>query len=262
MTNIVDRLFSVRGKVAIVTGGAKGVGAMIATTLVHAGAEVHVVARDAIKGMAFVEALAEHGTCHFHAHDLSEMAGVEAMVADIAGRCPRVHILVNNAGVFSTAPIGSVSAADFDHAMSVNLRAPFFIAQGLLLQLEAAAAAGDPARVINIGSVGALWAKSNDAFAYAASKAAIQRLTVALASDLTRRGITVNALAPGFFPSDMTGGFFAAVPDLEQQMIAGIPAGRLGTPEDIGGAILYLASRAGAYVSGTTLTVDGGLLTV
>jgi len=261
MTNFVADLFSVRGKVALVTGGAKGVGAMISTALVQAGAEVHVVARDAAQGQAFAESLSAHGHCHFHAHDLSDMAGVEAMVRSVAG-LDAVHILVNNAGVFSTAPIGAVTAADFDHAHAVNTRAPFFIVQGLLPQLQAAARPGDPARVINIGSIGALWAKSNDAHGYAASKAAVQRLTVALASDLTPRGITVNALAPGFFPSDMTGGFFAAVPGLEAQMIAGIPAGRLGTPEDIGGAVIYLASRAGAYVSGTILTVDGGLLTV
>jgi NAD(P)-dependent dehydrogenase (short-subunit alcohol dehydrogenase family) len=126
-------------------------------------------------------------------------------------------------------------------------------------QLRAASKPGDPARVINIGSIAGLWTKSNFAYAYSASKGALHHLTRVLASDLTKLGVNVNAIAPGFFPSDMTAGFFEAVPGLEQQTIDAIPAGRLGTPEDVGGAVLFLTSRAGAYVSGAVIPLEGGL---
>ena len=260
MTSIYDELFSVAGKVAVVTGGAKGIGAMIATALVRAGADVHVVSRSDDDG--FVAGLAAQGRCSFHAHDLSTMAGVRAAAVAVQARTDRLHILVNNAGVFSPAPIEAADDAAWDRDIAVNLRAPFFLTQQLLPQLEAAATPGDPARVINIGSIAALWSKSNSAFAYGASKAGIHQLTRMLAADLTRRGVNVNAIAPGFFPSDMTEGFFAAVPGLKEQMIEGIPAQRLGSPEDIGGTVIFLASRAGAYLSGAILPVEGALWTV
>ncbi len=262
MSSIYDELFSVAGKVAVVTGGAKGIGAMIATALVRAGADVHVVSRSAAEGEAFAAGLAEHGRCSFHAHDLSTMAGVRAAAEAVQARTGKLHILVNNAGVFSAAPVEAADDASWDRDLAVNLRAPFFLTQQLLPQLEAAAAPGDPARVINIGSIAGLWAKSSSAYAYGASKAGIHQLTRMLAADLTRRGITVNAIAPGFFPSDMTDGFFAAVPGLREQMIEGIPAHRLGSAEDVGGAVIFLASRAGAYLSGAILPVEGALWTV
>jgi NAD(P)-dependent dehydrogenase (short-subunit alcohol dehydrogenase family) len=256
---ILDELFSIAGKVALVTGGAKGVGAMIAAALVRAGADVHVVSRSAAEGEAFAASLKGPGRCTFHAHDLASMGGVKAAAEAVQARTGKLHILINNAGVFSAGPIEGVDADGWDRDLAVNLRAPFFLTQTLLPQLQAAASPGDPARVINIGSIAALWARSSSAYAYGASKAGIHQLTRMLASDLTRRGITVNAIAPGFFPSDMTDGFFEAVPGLKNQMIEGIPAHRLGTPEDIGGAVIFLASRAGAYLSGAILPVEGGL---
>ncbi|AMK17083.1 MULTISPECIES: SDR family oxidoreductase [Sphingobium] len=258
--SILESLFSVAGKTAVVTGGAKGVGAMISRTLVEAGANVLIVGRGAEVGAAFAESLEGPGKAFFLSHDLGTTAGVEAAAADIAGRIPALNILVNNAGMFSAGPIEDASADQWDREMGLNLRAPFFLAQALLPELKAAASPGDPARIISIGSIGALWGRSsNGAYAYGASKAAIHQLTRMMASDLTAQGITVNAIAPGFFPSDMTDGFFAAVPGLKDQVIAGIPAGRLGSAEDVGGAVLFLASRAGAYVSGTVLPVEGAL---
>jgi NAD(P)-dependent dehydrogenase (short-subunit alcohol dehydrogenase family) len=258
--SILDTLFSVQGKTAVVTGGAKGVGAMISRTLVEAGADVLIVGRGVQAGKAFAASLDGPGKATFLAHDLGTTAGVEAAAADIAGRVPALHILVNNAGLFSAGAIEDARADQWDRELGLNLRAPFFLAQALLSQFKAASRPGDPARIISIGSIGALWGRSsNGAYAYGASKAAIHQLTRMMASDLTAQGITVNAIAPGFFPSDMTDGFFAAVPGLKDQMIAGIPAGRLGSPEDIGGAVLFLASRAGAYVSGTVLPVEGAL---
>lgn len=258
MSAILNELFAVNGKAAVVTGGAKGIGAMISRTLARAGADVIIVGRDKKAGDAFAATLDDKA--RFLAHDLMTMAGVKAAAEEIAALAPSLHILVNNAGAFSAGPIEDADPKQWDSEMGLNLRAPFFLAQALLPSLVAASRPGDPARIINIGSIATLWGKSsNGGYAYGATKAAIHQLTRMLASDLTARGITVNAIAPGFFPSDMTDGFFAAVPGLKEGMIATIPSGRLGTEEDIGGAVLYLASRAGAYVSGTILPVEGAL---
>lgn len=252
-------LFSVRGKTAVVTGGAKGIGAMIAKALVEAGVRVLVVARGGETSRTFCTDLAKRGECTLLEHDLATGAGLEAAAADIARLTQTVHILVNNAGSFTAAPLDELSISQWDHEQAINLRAPFFLIQALLPLLRAGATQGDPARVVNIGSIAALWAKSSSAYAYSASKGGLHQLTRALASDLTGQGITVNAIAPGFFPSDMTDGFFEAAPGLKEQMIVGIPAHRLGTAADIGGAVIFLSSRAGAYLSGAVLPVEGGL---
>ncbi|MCW1383780.1 SDR family oxidoreductase [Novosphingobium sp. KCTC 2891] len=259
MSTILEDLFSLSGKTAVVTGGARGVGAMISRGLVRAGAEVLVVARPGPTGEAFAAEMANEGKCHFIAADLADAAGVEQAAAAIARIAPKLHVLVNNAGVFSASSIEDATVADWDRGLAVNLRAPFFLVQSLLPQLRAAAAQGDPARVINIGSIAALWAKSSNAYAYGAAKAGLQHLTRMLASDLTREGIAVNAIAPGFFPSDMTDGFFTAAPGLREQVIESIPAHRLGAPEDVAGSVIFLASRAGAYCSGATIPLEGGL---
>lgn len=251
-------LFDIAGKVAVVTGGAKGVGAMLASALHHAGARVLVVGRDARAGEAFAADLGPGA--EFVEADLADGDGVRQAARRIGERTEEVHILVNNAGSFSAAPIEATLEDEWDAVMGLNLRAPFFLTKALLPQLKAATRPGDPARVVMVGSIGALWGRSsNGAYGYGASKAAIHQLTRMLASDFTAQGINVNAIAPGFFPSDMTDGFFSAVPGLKEQIVAGIPAGRLGTSEDAAGALLFLASRAGAYVSGTILPVEGGL---
>jgi NAD(P)-dependent dehydrogenase (short-subunit alcohol dehydrogenase family) len=255
----VDELFSLAGKTAVVTGGARGVGAMISTALVRAGADLFIVARASRENRHFADGLAGEGRCTLLPHDLAELTGVQAAAEDIRARVPAVHILVNNAGTFTGAPVREITAEQWDREMAVNLRAPFFLIQSLLPELKAAAREADPARIINIGSIAALWAKSSSAYAYGTSKAGLHQLTRMLASDLTRQGITVNAIAPGFFPSDMTAGFFEAVPGLEEQIVEGIPANRLGAAEDIGGTVIFLASRAGAYLSGAVLPLEGGL---
>lgn len=260
MSAILDEFFSVAGKTAVVTGGAKGVGAMISHALVRAGADVLIVGRGAEAGAAFAAGLAGPGRATFLSHDLGSEDGVGRAVADISGRVATLDILINNAGIFSAGAIEAAEPGQWDRELGLNLRAPFFLAQGLLPRLAAAAREGDPARIVNIGSIGALWGRSsNGAYAYGASKAALHQLTRMLAADLTARGITVNAIAPGYFPSDMTDGFFAAVPGLKDQVVAAIPAGRLGSAADIGGAVLFLCSRAGAYVSGTVLPIEGAL---
>lgn len=254
-------LFDVTGKRAVVTGGAKGVGAMIAAALCEAGAHVLVLGRDAASGQQFVESMAgARGSCRFAEADLASPAGIGEAATKVARLFEGVEVLVNNAGTFTAAAIENTDEAAWNDLMGLNLRTPFFLTKALLPQLKAAAGPNDPARVIMIGSIGALWGNSsNGAYAYGASKAAVHQLTRMLASDLTGGGINVNAIAPGYFPSDMTDGFFSAVPGLKEQVVAGIPAGRLGSLEDIGGAVLYLASRAGAYVSGAVIPVEGAL---
>ncbi|MEH6759089.1 MAG: SDR family oxidoreductase [Parasphingorhabdus sp.] len=260
MTASLYSLFSVEGKTALVTGGAKGVGAMIAQTLVEAGVDVIIAARDAAQGEAFVASLKGTGKAAFIAADLGSIEGVEALADNVKTRCDTLDILVNNAGIFSAGAVEEAKADQWDREMGLNLRAPFFLAQALLPLLKAASKDNDPARIINIGSIGALWGKSsNGAYAYGSSKAAVHQLTRMLASDLTAQGVTVNAIAPGFFPSDMTDGFFNAVEGLKEQMEGAIPAGRLGSKEDVGGAVIFLCSRAGAYVSGTVLPLEGAL---
>jgi uncharacterized protein (TIGR02118 family) len=251
-------LFALRGKTAVVTGGAKGVGAMISASLANAGVRVIIVSRDVEQGAAFAETLPKDAI--FLAHDLTTMNGIEAAAAEIAKLAPELDILVNNAGLFSAGPIDAADPEQWDREIGLNLRTPFFLAQALLPNMRKAASDGDPSRIVNIGSIGGLWGKSsNGAYGYGASKAALHQLTRMMASDLTVDGININAIAPGFFPSDMTDGFFAAVPGLKDAMIEGIPSRRLGSAEDIGGAVIFLCSRAGAYVSGTVLPVEGAL---
>ena len=260
MTTILDELFSVAGRTAVVTGGAKGIGAMISAALVRAGCEVFIVARDAEAGERLATALATEGRCHFLAADLADSTQIETLSAALHRRLERLDILINNAGAFSASEIAASTAAQWDATMVLNVRAPFLLVQSLLPLLEAASKQQGPARVINIGSIAGLAPQSNSAHAYGASKAALHQLTRMLASDLTARGINVNAIVPGFFPSDMTAGFFDAVPGLHDAVIARIPAHRLGTLEDVGGCVIYLCSRAGAYLSGSLIALDGGLL--
>ena len=256
MTSIYDELFSVAGKVAVVTGGAKGIGAMIATALVRAGADVHVVSRSDDDG--FVAGLAAQGRCSFHAHDLSTMAGVRAAAVAVQARTDRLHILVNNAGVFSPAPIEAADDAAWDRDIAVNLRAPFFLTQQLLPQLEAAATPGDPARVINVGSIDGIQVPALETYSYSASKAAVHQLTRHLAKRLGP-SITVNAIAPGPFESQM---MKATLEKFGDSIAASAPLKRIGRPDDMAGAAIYLASRAGSYLTGAVIPVDGGIATV
>lgn len=259
-STIYEELFSLAGKTALVTGGAKGVGALMTRTLVRAGCTVFVTGRSREAGERLAAELGECGSYTFLQHDLSSSEEIQALTKELGGRAGALDILVNNAGTFGGAPIGSVSSQSWDDLMGLNLRAPFMLIQELLPLLEAGASSEDPARVVNIGSIGGIMPQSNGAYAYGCSKAALHQLTRMLASDLRPRHINVNAIAPGYFPSDMTAGFFEAVPDLERTMLEKIPAKRFGSQEDIGGMLIFLASRAGAYLTGSVTALDGGFL--
>jgi NAD(P)-dependent dehydrogenase (short-subunit alcohol dehydrogenase family) len=250
----VAGLFSVQGRVALVTGGSAGIGRMIATGLAAAGARVYICARSAEK---VAKAAAEmDGDVIGLVGDVSSGEGIGALVAELEKREPALHILVNNAGTLSDAPIDAFSEDQWDDVIDLNLKTPFFLMQKLLPLLRAGASAERPSNVINIGSVGALKIGPREVYSYQASKGAIHWLTKSLAKKLGSDNITVNAIAPGFFESDMT----VIIDDNMRKMVESmVPRGRTGSPEDMAGAAIYLASRAGAYVTGSVIPVEGGL---
>jgi NAD(P)-dependent dehydrogenase (short-subunit alcohol dehydrogenase family) len=248
----IANLFSVKGRVALVTGGSAGIGRMIAEGLAGAGAKVYICARHADK---VAKAAADIGAIGLVA-DVSSADGIKALVAEIAARESALHILVNNAGTLSDAPVDDFSEEQWDDVIDLNLKTPFFLMQKLLPLLRAGATAEHPSNVINIGSVGALKIGPREVYSYQASKGAIHWLTKSLAKRLGPDNITVNAIAPGFFESEMT----VITSDEMRAMVTGmVPRRRTGTPEDMAGAAIYLASRAGAYVTGSVIPVEGGL---
>jgi NAD(P)-dependent dehydrogenase (short-subunit alcohol dehydrogenase family) len=250
----IEGLFSVRDRVALVTGGSAGIGRMIASGLAAAGARVYICARGAEKVARAAAEMGENVTGI--AADVSTVAGIEALAKDIAAREGALHILVNNAGTLSDAPVDDFTETQWDDVIDLNLKAPFFLLQKLLPLLRAGATAERPATVINIGSVGALKIGPREVYSYQASKGAIHWLTRSLAKKLGPQHITVNAIAPGFFESDMT----VITSDEMRKMVEGmVPRGRTGTSEDMAGAAIYLASRAGSYVTGSVIPVEGGL---
>jgi NAD(P)-dependent dehydrogenase (short-subunit alcohol dehydrogenase family) len=248
----VANLFSVEGRVALVTGGSAGIGKMIATGLVSAGAKVFICARHADK---VTKVAAEIGAVGL-VGDVATLVGINALVAEVTAREKALHILVNNAGTLSDAPIDTFSEGEWDNVIDLNLKSPFFLMQKLLPLLRAGASADRPSTVINIGSVGALKIGPREVYSYQAAKGAIHWLTKSLAKKLGPQHITVNAIAPGFFESDMT---VITSDEMRKMVESAVPRGRTGTPEDMAGAAIYLASRAGAYVTGSVIPVEGGL---
>jgi len=254
----VAELFSVEGRIALVTGGSTGIGRHIATGLAAAGARVYICARTEAKVLAAAADIsaATGGTCIGLAADLSTLRGIDALVATIGARESALHILVNNAGTMADAPIDETGEDAWDTVIDLNLKAPFFVLQKFLPLLRAGGTAQRPSTVINIGSVGALKVGPKENYAYQASKGAIHWLAKGLAKRLGREHITANVIAPGFFESEMT----VITSDEMRTMVEGmVPRGRVGTPEDLAGTAIYLASRAGAYVTGSVIPVEGGL---
>lgn len=253
-----DPLFTLAGKTALVTGGGSGIGAMIAGGLVRRGVKTYITGRDAAKIAAFADELAaEGGQCIGLAAELSDAEGPARLAAQIAEREDVLHLLVNNAGANAAGGMAEMTVADWDLVMDVNVRAAFFLTRELLPQLKAAAREDDPARVINLGSIGGLHIPNWEAHAYNTSKAAIHHLTRSLCKTLGKDRITVNAIAPGPFPSRLTDTDSEAV---KKSVATYVPLGRPGTAEDAVGAVVFLASRAGAYVNGTTIPLDGGYI--
>ncbi|WP_420409428.1 SDR family oxidoreductase [Hoeflea sp.] len=258
----VESLFSVEGKTALVTGGATGIGRMIATGLVQAGARVLIASR---KGDDCASAADEinrlggtMGNAEGFAGDVGSEEGVMALVAEVKSRTDRLDILVNNAGVSWGASFEEFPHAAWAKVMSVNVAGLFTLTRELAPLLLASASDEDPARVINLGSVMGTQPLADGAYSYTASKAAVHHLTRTLAQELAPSRITVNAFAPGPFQSKMTA-FATARDDQVERVGAGVPLGRIGAAEDVAGATIYLCSRAGAYITGAILPIDGGL---
>ena len=251
-------LFSVEGKVALVTGGSRGIGRMIARALVAGGARVYVASRTSCEEAA--RELSGDGRCLALRADLSDDTGVRALAAALRAAEPALHVLVHSAGAHHVGSLEEHASAAWDEVWSINVKALFRLVQELLPQLEAAVRPGDPARIIALGSADGAHVPQMDVYAYGASKAGLHHLVAHLARKLARRGVTVNAISPGAFPTDM---LRPALETWGEEVVRKrVPMRRLGEPTDIEAAVLYLASRGGAYVTGAILPVDGGLALV
>jgi NAD(P)-dependent dehydrogenase (short-subunit alcohol dehydrogenase family) len=252
---MVDSLFDVRGKVALVTGGTRGIGLMIARGFVQAGVRTYISSRraDACRDVA-VE-LSQWGECVPVPGDCATEQGCRDLAAAVTTRDAAVHVLVNNAGATWGAPLDEHDAASWNRVLNLNVQGVFHMTKFMLPALRAAASAGDPGRVINIGSIEGTQLPVLETYSYSASKAAVHQLTRHLAKNLGP-DVTVNSIAPGPFESKMMAATLSAFGD---QIAASAPLKRIGTPEDMAGTAIFLAARAGAYLTGAIIPVDGGL---
>ena len=254
----ISELFSVEGKVVLVTGGSRGIGEMIARAYVENGAKVYISARKADACDALAAELSKSGTCISLPADLSKMAEIERLASEIEAREGALHILVNNAGATWGASFDTFPEAGWDKVMDLNVKSVFFLTQRVLKLLEAAGTEDDPARVINIGSVDGLHISPIEAYSYAASKAGLHHVTRMMAKFLALKHIAVNGVAPGYFPSKMTAGI---AEEFGEPTRLATPMRRWGAPSDMGGVALYLGSKASNFVCGAIIPVDGGFAT-
>jgi NAD(P)-dependent dehydrogenase (short-subunit alcohol dehydrogenase family) len=251
----VEELFLTKNKVAVVTGGSRGIGLMIARGLVEAGARVYISSRNAEACDASAAELSKIGESISLPADLSQPEGIDRLVDGIGERETRLDILVNNAGATWGAPMEDYPEAGFDKVMALNVKAVFYVTTKLLPLLRKGADVDAPARVINVGSADGITVPSTENYAYSASKAAVHMLTRHLAHHLADERIAVNAIAPGLFSTKMTASLFE---NGDEAAAEGIPMGRVGRPDDIVGAALFLSSKAGTFLTGAIIPTDGG----
>lgn len=255
--DVLHDLFSIRGKTAVVTGGTRGIGLMIAEAYVRAGVKVYVSSRKADVCAEVAAALSEEGECIGIPADLSTEAECRRLADEIAAREDRLHILVNNAGATWGAPLAEHDDAAWDRVLNINVKGVFHLTRFLRPLLDQAATDTDPARVINIGSIDGIQVPMMETYSYSTAKAGVHQLTRHLARQLAPR-ITVNAVAPGPFESKMMAATLAAFGD---SIAASAPMQRIGKPADMAGIAVYLAGPAATYVTGAIIPVDGGIAT-
>lgn len=253
-----DELFSVRGKTALVTGGATGLGRICAETLLRAGARVLIASRKADQCRAAAEELSQFGSCEGFGGDVGTEAGVLALAAEVRQRTDRLDILVNNSGTTWGAPFEEFGWNAWDRVLSVNVVGLFSLTRLLMPMLLDAARPNDPARIVNIGSMTGTLPLADNAYSYATSKAAVHHLTRILANEFAGRGVNVNAIAPGPFNTRMTS-YALGAEDSRERAGATVPVGRIGEPDDLAAAILYLCGRGGNFIAGAVLPLDGGI---
>lgn len=251
-------LFSLKGKVALVTGGSRGIGLMIARGFVEAGVRVYISSRKASVCDAVATELSESGFCVALPADLSTEEECQRLALELATHEDHLDILVNNAGATWGAPIEEFDEAAWERVLALNVKGVFHLTKALVPLLRAGGTSEDPSRVINIGSIDGIHVPILNTFSYSASKAAVHQLTRHLAKTLAP-DITVNAIAPGPFESKMMAATLEAVGD---QIAASAPLKRIGRPDDMAGTAIFLASRAGSYLTGAIIPVDGGIATV
>ena len=253
----MENLFDLKGKIALVTGGSRGIGAMIAEGFVKNGVKTYITSRKAQACDMKAKELSEFGECISVPTDLTDMNEMNKLVSQIKDREDNLNILVNNAGAAWGASFDDFPENGWDKVMDTNVKSVFFLTQKLVDILESSASASDPSRIINIGSIDGLGIPRAETYSYPASKAAVHQLTRVLANRLANRNININAIAPGPFQSNMMA---HTLEEYGEEIKSSVPRGRIGIPEDMAGTSIFLCSKASSYITGTIIPVDGGSL--
>ena len=253
----MENLFNLNGKIALVTGGSRGIGAMIAEGFVRNGVKTYISSRKSDPCNKKAKELSKYGECISIPADLTDMNEMDKLVAKIKDKETKLNILVNNAGAAWGASFDDFPEIGWDKVMDTNVKSIFFLTQKLVDILETSASTSDPSRIINIGSIDGLGIPRAETYSYPASKAAVHQLTKVLANRLANRNINVNAIAPGPFQSNMMA---HTLEEYGEQIKSSVPRGRIGVPEDMAGASIFLSSRASSYITGSIIPVDGGSL--
>ena len=253
----MENLFNLNGKIALVTGGSRGIGAMIAEGFVRNGVKTYISSRKSDPCDKKARELSKYGECISIPADLTDMNEMDKLVTKIKDKETKLNILVNNAGAAWGASFDDFPEIGWDKVMDTNVKSVFFLTQKLVDILEASASTSDPSRIINIGSIDGLGIPRAETYSYPASKAAVHQLTKVLANRLANRNINVNAIAPGPFESNMMA---HTLEEYGEQIKSSVPRGRIGVPEDMAGASIFLSSKASSYITGSIIPVDGGSL--
>ena len=253
----MKKLFDISGKVALVSGGSRGIGEMIAEGFVKNGVKTFITSRKADQCNETAKRLSQYGDCISIPADLTDIKEIKKIKKSIQGKVDRIDILINNAGAVWAADFDSFPENGWDKVMDTNVKAMFFLTQELMELLEKSATNEDPSRVINVGSIDGIGIPRAETYSYPASKAAVHQLTRVMANRLANRNININAIAPGPFESQMMKSTLKSFGD---EIINSVPRKRIGKPEDMAGAAIFLSSKASAYITGIVMPVDGGSL--